>query len=197
MDLEDQSGLRVDRIGIVLQMGPVGGANFEELCAGTTHDLRHAECAADLDKLAARNNCSAALGQGVEDDEDRGGVIVDDGCVLGTGELPQQPAHDVIAIAAVATCEIEFQCDRVAHRRNRRLDRRLGKECAAQVRVQNRSCEIEHRFQLRRAFGLKACQCANGGLLCVNTIVAAGSRCCECGADCINDSPAAETIKSK
>ena len=162
-----------------------------------THDLRHAECAADLDKLAARNNCPAALGQGVEHDEDRGGVIVDDGCVLRAGELPQQSAHDVIAIAAAATCEIEFQCDRVAHRRNRRLDRRLGKECAAQIRMQNRSREIEHRLQPRRAFGLKVCQRADGGFLCVNTIVAAGSRCRECGADCIDDSPAAETIKSK
>ena len=96
-------------------MGAIGGADLFKPRAGARHDVRHAERAADLDQLAARHDGFAALGQRVEHEQDGGGVVVDDRCVLRAGEFAEQAAQMIVALAALAGLEIEFQRDGGAH----------------------------------------------------------------------------------
>ena len=137
-------------------MRAVGGADLDQPRAGARHDVRHAERAADLDQLAARHDRLAAARQRVEHEQHRGGIVVDDGRVLGAGQFAQQAAQVVVALAALAVREIEFERDRVAHRRDRRLDRLLGDQRAAEIGVQHGAGEIEHRPQARLARSRRA-----------------------------------------
>ena len=143
-------------------MRAVGGADLDQLRAGARHDLRHAEGAADLDQLAARHDRLAALRQRVEHEQHGGGVVVDDGRVLGAGQLAQQAAHDgrrarrgwppprsnssatALRIAATAA---SIAC--------------LGDERAAEIGVQHRAGEIVDRLEARRGVGFKPRECAS------------------------------------
>ena len=137
-------------------MRAVGGADLDQLRAGARHDVGHAERAADLDQLAARDDRLAPARERVEHEQHRGGVVVDDGRVLGAGQFAQQAAHMIVALAAPAAAEIEFERHRVAHGRDRGFDRLLGEQRAAEIGVQHRAGEVEHRPQARRARPLRA-----------------------------------------
>jgi hypothetical protein len=115
MDLQHHAGLRPHRLGVV-RGGAVGGADLDQLGAGATHDLRHPEGAADLDQLAARHNRRATLGECVQHQEHGGGVVVDDGGVLGACQLTQEIAQNIVAIAAPAGAESVFERYGVASR---------------------------------------------------------------------------------
>ena len=133
--------------------------------AGARHDVGHAEGAADLDQLAARDDRLASLRERVEHEQHRGGIVVDDGRVLGAGQLAQQAAHVVVALAAAAAVEVEFERDRVAHRGDRGFDRRLRQKRATEIGVQHRAGEVEDRLEARRGIGLKARNRCGGCLL--------------------------------
>jgi hypothetical protein len=95
--------------------------------------------------FGSRHDRLAALGQRVEHEQDSCGVVVDHGGVLGAGQFAQQIANEIVAIAAMAGAEIEFERDRVAHRHLRRLDGGFGPQCAAEIGMQHGAGEIEHR----------------------------------------------------
>ena len=116
---------------------------------GSRHDVGHPEGAADLDQLAARDDRLAALRQRVQGEEDGGGVVVDDGGVLGAGQLDEEVAQDRVALAALAAVEVELERERVAHRRHRGLDGLLGEQRAAEVGVEHGAGEVEDRPDLR------------------------------------------------
>ncbi len=139
-----------DRADIVLAVRAVGGADLDQPGAGARHDVRHAEGAADLDQLAARDDRLAALGQRVEHEQHGGGIVVDDGGVLGAGQLAEKAAQMIVALAAPAAVEVEFERHGAAHRRDRRLDRCLGEQRAAEIGVQHGAGQIEDRPQARR-----------------------------------------------
>ena len=143
------------RRDIVLEMGAVGGADLDQPGAGAGHDVGHAEGAADLDQLAARDDRLAPLGQGVEHQQHGGGVVVDDGRVLGAGQLAQQAAQMIVALAALAAVEVELERDRVAHGVDRGLDRRLGQQRAAEIGVQHGAGQVEDRAQAGHGLGLQ------------------------------------------
>ena len=69
MDAEDGAGVRVDRLGVIAEMRLVGRPDFAQDGPARGHDVGHAERAADLDELAARNDDFFAAGQGVEDED--------------------------------------------------------------------------------------------------------------------------------
>ena len=100
MDLHDRRGVGADRGGIILEMRAVGGADLDQAAAGPGHDVGNAEGAADLDQFAARDDHLAPLGQRVQHQQHRGGVVVDGGGGFRAGQ-PQQPGGDmVVALAA-------------------------------------------------------------------------------------------------
>ena len=130
-------------------MRAIGGANFLKFRAGTRHDIGHAESAANLDQLAARDHDFAAHGKGIEHEQNGAGVVVNEGCVLRTGEFANQSAQMIVALAAFAGREIELKGDRRPHRRDSGLDRCFSDQRAAKVGVQHRAGEIENGTQFR------------------------------------------------
>ena len=143
MHLEDEASLRSDCVRIVLRMRAVGGADLHKLGAGAGHDIRHAEGAADLDQLAARDNRLAAKRERVEDEKHGRRIVIDDGRVFGSGQFANERAQMVVALAALALLDIEFKGDRLAHGRVDSLDRFLRQKRAAEIGVQNGSGEVE------------------------------------------------------
>ena len=55
MHLEQQSGFLAGGLGIILQCGSVGGANFAQARAAGLENIRDAKAAADLHQFTARN----------------------------------------------------------------------------------------------------------------------------------------------
>ena len=128
-------------------MRAVGGSDFDERRAGAGHDVRHAESAADLDQLAPRDDGFASARKGVEREKNGGCIVVDDGCIFGAGQRAEKLSHVIIAFAALARRQVEFQSDRFSHRFDRGLDRGFGKHRAAEVRMEHGAREIEERAQ--------------------------------------------------
>ena len=61
----------------------------------------------------------------------------------------------IVALAAPAGRKVEFQRHRIAHRRQRRLDRRLGQQRAAEIGVQHRAGEVEQGPEIRDVLRLE------------------------------------------
>ena len=150
--LEQQRRARVERLGVVLEMRAVGGADLQQPAAALHDDVRHAEAVADLDQLAARHRHLLAVREGVEGEIDGGGVVVDHGRGLGAGQPAQQIFDQRVTIAAPAGIEVVFEIhrgSRLHHRRNR-----LGRQRRApEVGVQQRAGEVDHRLHARCAPG--------------------------------------------
>ncbi len=53
----------------------------------------------------------------------------------------------IVAFAALAGRQVEFQRDRIAHRRDGGFDRGFGEQRAAEIGVQHGAGEIEERAQ--------------------------------------------------
>ena len=144
------------------------------------HDVGNPERAADLDELASRHGHLLALREGVEDQQHRGGVVVDHDRRFSAGE-PAQPRLDVpVPVPAASGREVELQVARATGHRRHRRDGLLGQRCAPEVGVQHRSGEVEqgdqrwcgnradagldHRFELG-AFDPPPCRDRGAGLL--------------------------------
>ena len=82
MDLQDQSGFGSQGACVIARMGAVRGADLAQACPCPCHDLGHAERAADLDQLPAGDDGLPVLREGIEDEEHRSRIVVDEGRVL-------------------------------------------------------------------------------------------------------------------
>ena len=149
MDLHDHAGIGPDGAGEILQVGAVGGADLDQRAAGLRHDIGHPERAADFDQLAARRRNLLAQCEGIEHQHHGGGVVVDDGRRLRTGHGAKLILDMFVAVAALALTDAVFEVARpprrVGHRRNR-FFRQGG---AAEIGVQHRAGQVEHRLQGR------------------------------------------------
>ncbi len=140
VDGEDEGGVVVDGLAVVVEMGLVGGADFAEDGAGAGHDVGNAEAFADLDELSAGDDDFAAGGQFVEDQIDGGGVVVDGDAGLAEEALDE--IGDVhVAAAAAAGGKVVLEV-RVA---GDELERPQGG--AAQIRMQDDAGGVDHRPQ--------------------------------------------------
>ena len=140
-------------------MRAVGGADLDELGAGAGHDVRHPERAADLDQFAARNDRLAAERERVEDEQNRRRVVVDDGRILGSGQLADERAQMIVTLAALALLDIEFEGNCLAHGGADGLDRLFGKKRPAEIGMQHRSGQVEDGAQGGAFPGLELRQC--------------------------------------
>ena len=147
VDLHQQRRARPDRLLEVAQMGAVGCSDLAQFGAGAAHDVGHPEGAADLDQLTARDQHLLARRQGVEQQEDRCRVVVDQGRGLGAGQLAQQGLDDVVAVAASAALQVVFQRAGVARGGDQRRDRFIRQGRAAQVGMQHGAGEVVDRAQ--------------------------------------------------
>ena len=86
---------------------------------------------------------SLPVGQRVQRQHQRAGIVVDGERRLGAGQ-PLEPARDmVVALAAAAGLEIVFERRGLAHRLDRRRDRLLGQRRAAEIGVQHGAGQVE------------------------------------------------------
>ena len=103
------AGILVDSRSVVVQVTAVGGAHFAQAGTAFFHHFRDAEAAADLHQFPARDDDLAALAEGIQHQQDGGGVIVDHHGGLGAGQALEQLVDDDVAAAASAAVQVELQ----------------------------------------------------------------------------------------
>ena len=143
MHLQQQGGRGRDGLEIA-RMGAVGGAHLGQLAAGPLHDFRQSEAAADLDQFASGNGHFAPERQGVEHQEDRGGVVVDHGCGLGAGEQLQSMPDDALSLASAALGKVVLEGRGTGGLGDGSGHRLWAQEGAAEVSVNDGAGEVEH-----------------------------------------------------
>ena len=150
MDRHHHGGARTDGGLEITQMRAVRGAHLDQLAAGARHDVGHAECAADLDQLAARDRHLLFQRQCVQHKQHGGGVVVDHGGGFRAGQ-PAQPVFQMgIAVAAPRRLDIIFQVAGAGRHGGHRGHCLLGQDGAAEIGMQHRAGQVEHRAQRRR-----------------------------------------------
>lgn len=148
--LHQERGAFADGAFVVVRVGAVGGAHFDQRGAGGGHHVGHAEGAADLDQFAARDDDLPAPGQRGDGEQHRGGVVVDHRRGFSAGEGAQELLDDRIAVAAAAGGQVVLEVVGAAHHRQQVLQGRVCQQRAAQVGVDHRAGEVEHRTHARR-----------------------------------------------
>ena len=112
VDLQEERRRGAERASVVVGMGAVGRAHLAETRPTLRHHVGETERATDLDQLAAGNDHLALGGQGVEDEEHRGRVVVDDERGLGPGERREILDDEVVTLASPAGPEVQLQVGR-------------------------------------------------------------------------------------
>ena len=133
-----------DRALVVAAVRLVGRPDLDERSAREREDLRETKAPADLDQLAARHDDLAAGGQLAQHQQHGGGIVVDRGRGLGTGQAAEPRRDVIVALAACAAIQIVFERGRRAHRLDRRGNGLLGQNGAAEIGVQHGAREVEH-----------------------------------------------------
>ena len=146
MDAQQRSGPLAQRIAIVVEIGPVGGADLSESRLRGLEDVRNAEAIADLHQLAARDNHFPVAGEFVQYEEDRSGVVVDyqrrsaEQAFQQRTAMPVAPAPppllDVVFEVAVSACD-----------RADRFHRGLTERGSAKIGVQDHTGGVDDRPQ--------------------------------------------------
>ena len=149
MNLHQQGGARADGGGEVPPMGAVGGADFDEPGAGAAHDVGDAEGAADLDEFAPGDDDLFLARQGIEQQEDAGGIVVDHRGGLDAGEFPHQFGNQVVTVTAPPGIQVIFQGAGLAGGGDQGLDGLFRQGCPAQVGMQHGTGEVEYGPQAR------------------------------------------------
>ena len=170
MDAEQETRAFVEGAFVIADARAIRGAHFAQHGAAFGHDVRNAEAIADFDQLAARNNHLCPLREGVQDQENSGGVVVDDNRSLSPNELRQQPGRVDVALAALAPFEVVFE---VRVTRSDEGDFSLncsGNRRPPQIRMQNHAGGVDHGDERWREQGFDALRDARfdrGGIECV------------------------------
>ena len=149
VDAQHDGGLGPDRALVVGGARPVRRADLDEPRTGACEDVRDPEAVADLDQLAARDDDVPALRQRGQGEEDCGGVVVDDERRFRACQPAQDRRDVILARAADALAQVVLEV-RVAPRGiGDPLDRLLGQRRAAEIRVDDHACRVEHAPQAR------------------------------------------------
>ena len=150
MDLEDRARPFRDRGAVVGRARAVRRADLDELRPRRGHDVRDPELAADLDQLAARDQDLLAARQRRKGEQERGGAVVHDERVLGSGHRDQQRFCPGRALAALSRLAVDLQI-RVGPSGSGGGTRRcLRQRRPPEVRVQHHTRRVDHRRQPAR-----------------------------------------------
>ncbi len=145
-----------DRALVVGAPRAVRGPDLDEVRTGLREDVGHAEPAADLDELAARHEHLAFACQRREHEQHRGRVVVDDETGFGPAREREERGTVILARAAPARIEPEFDV-RVATRFGHRGPGRRAERRPAEIRVQEHARRVHDRAEQRRPRGVDAC----------------------------------------
>ncbi len=94
---------------VVGNIGAVGCSHFHQLGPALPHHIRNTKASADLHRLAAGYDNFPFPGQGAEDQEHRGSVIVDYQGILGARELAQQLTDMNLSGTPLPAFEVDLQ----------------------------------------------------------------------------------------
>jgi hypothetical protein len=148
--LEDEPGLGADRLRVVVQGGPVGGADLAQPRPAGGQQVRDAEAVADLDQLPPAHDDLAARGQGERTQQQGRGVVVHhvhrSRVGHGRGEQGERAAPTP---GPRTSDEIEFDICRLSRDRER-LHRRPRQRRPAEVRVDDDAGRVDHALQAGR-----------------------------------------------
>ncbi len=147
MDLEDRARPLRDRGAVVGRARAVRRADLDELRSRRGHDVGDPELAADLDQLAARDQDLLAARQRRKGEQERGGAVVHDERVLGSGHRDQQRLGAGRALAALARLAIDLQVRVGPSGSGGGARRCLRQRRPPQVRVQHHAGRVDHRRQ--------------------------------------------------
>ena len=109
-----------------------------------------------------RHRDLAAEGQGVEDQQDRGRVVVHHRRRLGAGEPGEPPLDMGVSFSAPAGGEVDLEVHGGARRLGHRLDGHFGELGATEVGVEDGAAEVQDRAERRRDRGPCAAECRFG-----------------------------------
>ena len=111
MDFQNEGGALGDRFFVIVEMGFVGGADFDEFGAGGFEDVGDAEAAADFDELAAGDDdFGFAFGdEGTKGEDEGGGAVVDHGGGFGFDEDGEGFFEEGSAFATLAGGEVDLE----------------------------------------------------------------------------------------
>ena len=149
MDLEQQAGVLVDGLLVVLEVGLVRGADLAQLRAAPLHHVGHPEGAADLDQFAARNDDFLAPGDGVQAEQDRGRIVVHGRGGLDAGKAGQDAFDMDMALAAFACRDVVFEVGIAAGCFDHALDGLLRKDGPPEVRMHDHAGGVDDALEAR------------------------------------------------
>ena len=150
VDAQEDRGAAADRGGVVGGPRPVGRAHLAQGGARLPEHVRHAEAAAYLDQLAARDEDLAARRQRRQRQQHRGGVVVDDHGGLGAGQAGEQPRRVRRPRTAPPGRQVVLQVRVAAGHRGHAGDGRRTERRAPQVGVHDDAAGVDDRLQRRR-----------------------------------------------
>ena len=167
MNLQDHGRVGRDGALVVGQVRAVGGADLDEPGARGRHDIGDAEAAADLDELAATHDDLFARGMGGQHQQHRGGIVIDDERVLGTGERTDQLRGVLLARSARTGVDAVLERAVPARDLGHGLGGRLRERGATQVGVDDHARGINRRTKARQRRAMRTefdgrCQLALG-----------------------------------
>ena len=147
VDLEDDPRLRRDRPFVVGKPRPVCRPHLFQAGAAFLHHVGYPELPADLDQLAPRDDRLLPLGKRVEDQQDRGGVVVDDEGVLRPGQRAEEPPDVVVAEPPLPLLQVIFKVGVSPGDLDDPLDRLPAEGRPAEVRVEDHAGRVDHAAQ--------------------------------------------------
>ena len=150
MDLENHGRIGRDGALVVAQVRAVGGSDLDELGARGLHNIGDTEAAADLDKLAAAHDNLFARSVSGQHQQHRGGVIVDDQRVLGTGKRADELSGMLLARPARAGVDAVLERAVPARDLGHGLGSRFRKRGATQIGVDDHTRGVDGWTQARQ-----------------------------------------------
>ena len=143
VDAEEEARAFVEGAFVIADARAIRGAHFAQDGAAFGHDVGDAEAVADFDQLAAGDDDLGIFREGVQDEENGGGVVVDDNRGFRADELRQQAGGVNVALAALASFDIVFEIRIVSGGGGNRSRCGGGERGAAKICMQDYTCGVD------------------------------------------------------
>ena len=143
--LEQQFTVRRQRPVVIVGMGSVGGADFDDAGSGARHDVGDPERPADLDQLAAGDDRLAVARQRAEREQHRAGGIIHDQRIGRTRQLDEQITTVRVTGSTRPAAEVVFERRITARHAGERRDRGARQRRATEIRVEHDARRVDHR----------------------------------------------------
>ena len=109
MRQQDQIGTFLDGGFIILQVGAIGGTNFDQFCTGKTHHFGNAKTATNLNQLGPGDGDLLTVGEGSQGKHDPSGVVVHHQSCFCPSEAGKQISSMDVPLTALTSVQVVFQ----------------------------------------------------------------------------------------